>query len=76
MSEKRKPITKDQQNAERCFQMLSSYLGGYPEIEGVFWVGALLTITIRKYHESGLTYEEFCVEWDGIKNHYKYIWDK
>lgn len=69
--EKREPKKTDQEEIEKAFQLLKSFMADHPEIEPTLWSGAFWSILVDGYSKSGVTYDEFTEEWDKLKLHYK-----
>jgi len=69
--ERRSPKATDQQQIEKCFQLLKKCIQQHPEIEPTLWAGAFWSILVEGYAASGVAYDEFTREWDEIKHHYK-----
>lgn len=73
----RRPSKKsDQNNTEKAYQILLKAMQAHPEIEQSLWAGACWTALVNGYLKSGISYELFCEDFDGAKNHYSKWWDK
>lgn len=74
--EKRKPKKTDQQQIEKAFNLLKNCMVDNPEIESTLWAGAFWSILVDGYSASGMSYDQFCMEWDKIKHHYQDCFDR
>jgi len=73
---KRAAKPDDQKNTGKAYEILVEVVELNCEIERPLWLGAMVTLAIEGFINSGLTYEEFCSEWDRIKKHYKPWFDE
>ncbi len=64
----------DQLNTEIAYKILTAAMAAHPEIESTLWYGACWSLLINGCLRSGLTYKEFCTEFDAAKEHYKKCW--
>lgn len=74
--EKRCSKKTDQMNIEKAFNILINAMKSDPEIEPTLWAGAVWSVLVEGYINSGMSYELFCKEWDKIKIHYKSWWNE
>ncbi len=72
----RKPKKSDQNQVQKGFQLIMDMMADHPEIEPTLWAGAIWSVLVNGYNNSGMTYEQFTREWDEIKHHYKDWFDK
>lgn len=75
MTEIRKRKESDQDETQKAYSILIQAMHDHPEIEPTLWAGACLSALVNGMLESGLSYDEFCIEVEGVKNHYKQWWD-
>lgn len=68
---KRKPKKSDQKNIEKAYQLLKKAAKDSPDIDPTSWAGACWTALVNGYICAGVSYEDFCVELDGVRDHYK-----
>lgn len=73
--EKRPAKKDDQENTERAYEILTETVNLNSDIERTLWVGAMISLLIEGFINSGISYEAFCAEWDRIKTHYKPWWE-
>lgn len=73
--QKREPQQTDQKIAADAYIMLKDLIISKPQIEPTLWAGALVTMLIDGFKNSGYSYEDFCNEFENIKIHFKYVWD-
>jgi len=73
---KRKPKRSDQKNTEYAYQILIKAMQEHPEIEQTLWAGACWTALVNGYLNSGVSFEEFDVDWRCAYDHYRKWWDK
>lgn len=72
---RRKSKKTDQQQAQIAFEILKETMAEHTEIEPTLWASAFWSCLVDGYINSGITYEEFCNEWDILKKHYKKWFD-
>ena len=61
----------DQQEVEKAFQIIQETMQSHPEIEPTLWASALWSSLVVGYTKSGVSHDDFCLEWDQLKLHYK-----
>jgi hypothetical protein len=71
MKKIRLPKEDDQENIERAFQLIKRTITRHEEIEPTLWGAACWMILVIGHAGSGYSYEEFCEEWDNVKDHYR-----
>ena len=69
----RKP--NDQEQIEIAFNLMKDCMASHPEIEPTLWAGAIWSVLVEGYAQSGVSYEQFSKEWNSIKHHYKSWFD-
>lgn len=74
--EKREPKKTDQEQTERGFNLIMEIMSAHPEIEPTLWAGAVWSVLVNGYNQSGVTYDEFTRQWDEVKHHYKSRFDR
>jgi hypothetical protein len=75
MAERRPSKDSDQFNTQAAYEILEAAMAAHPEIEPTIWYGACWSLMINGCLRSGLTYEEFCIDFNAAKEHYKKRWD-
>jgi hypothetical protein len=66
----------DQENAQKAFDMLCDLARINPEIEGSIWISAFYSCIVASFVNTGLTYENFCVDMKGAMEKYKSWFDE
>ncbi len=75
MEELRQRKDTDQEVTEKAFNLLKDCMAEHSEIEPTLWAGACWSALVHGYRECGISYEDFCVECDAVKNHYECWFD-
>jgi hypothetical protein len=72
----RSPKNTDQEDVEKAFNILKDILNSHPRIEPTLWASAFWSCLVDGYNNSGFTYEQFCLEWENVKDNYKGWFDQ
>lgn len=71
----RKPKKTDQQTVEKGFQIINKIMRDHPEIEPTLWASICWSTIVQGYIKCGFSYEEFCIQFNEVKESYKSWWE-
>ncbi len=74
--ERRPPKKTDQKQIQKGFDLIMQVMEKHPEIEPTLWAGAIWSVLVHGYNNSGMSYEQFTRAWEEVKHHYKPWFDK
>ena len=74
-AKKRPPKKSDQKNTEKAYQILLEAMQNHPEVEPTLWAGACWTALVSGYLNCGISYKEFCEDFEEAKEHYRLRWE-
>lgn len=74
MKKIRPPLETDQVNMDKAFQLIMDLMHTNKHIEPSLWAGAVFSVFVNGYQQSGFSYEEFCEELKRVSKHYKCWW--
>lgn len=74
--ERRPPKKTDQEQVRKGFDLIMKVMEKHPEIEPTLWAGAIWSVLVHGYNNSGMSYDQFTREWEELKHHYKPWFDK
>jgi hypothetical protein len=67
MKKIREPKENDKEIIAIGSEILIKTIKSHPEIENSLWLQALYTVIMTAYAGAGITYQEFCEDWDSLK---------
>lgn len=73
--EKRRKKDTDQEESQKAVLILLDAIQNHPEMEPTLWASACFTLLVDGFLKSGIPYEGFCRELEGVKAFYKIRWE-
>jgi hypothetical protein len=74
-SRTREPRPDDQDGADVCYEFILSAILSHGEKDTALWMAALWSLLVERYIDSGVSYEQFCSELEGVKGNYVSWWE-
>jgi hypothetical protein len=72
----RTPKETDKNEIDKAISILSDCIELNPQIEPTIWISAFVEAIVRTYAVNRFSYNQFALELEKIKNHYKPWFDK
>jgi hypothetical protein len=76
MKKFRPSLPYDQENAEKAYQLIMETMNLNAGIETTLWCGAVWSVLVNGYKQSGFSYEDFIKEMHTVSKYYESWWEK